>query len=146
MNISKFEELVAGTKLKERAKRLAYLVLVEGRRTTDVAQQEGVSRQLVHQAEQRVLRQQMLTEKIPEDWVRKSYWLPPNLAQAVNWIEEQARVRAGVTVKADKPTPDLSAKTVDLLVDLIAGRRRRPRPKTPDRSVIPDLFEETTGR
>lgn len=125
MEKTEFERLVHETGLQERAIRLALRVLVDGEKPADVAQSEDVSRQLVEQAVRRVQRQQQITNGIPDNWVRVSVSLPPELADSVLWIYQQARLDAGLLVDAERMPPHLSAAGVELITDLIAGRRRK---------------------
>jgi transposase len=57
-----FERVVARTELRERARRMAYAILVEGVSAGVAAAREGVSRQAAHKAAQAVRRRAALWE------------------------------------------------------------------------------------
>ena len=57
MTADEFERAVARTQLRERARRMAYAILVEGVSAGVAAEREGVSRQAARQAAQRVLQE-----------------------------------------------------------------------------------------
>ena len=125
MDKTLFDSLAEKTGLQDRARRLAYRVLVEGEKSVEVAKDEDVTRQLVDQAARRITRQQEIENGIPESWLPVSVSLPPELANAVKWIYRQARLDAGLVVDTDRKPPDISAEAVELITDLIAGRARR---------------------
>lgn len=56
MTPDEFERVVARTELRERARRMAYAILVEGVSSGIAAEREGVSRQAAHAAAQVVRR------------------------------------------------------------------------------------------
>lgn len=56
MTPDEFERAVARTQLRERARRMAYAILVEGVSAGVAAEREGVSRQAAHKAAQAVRR------------------------------------------------------------------------------------------
>lgn len=56
MTPDEFERVVARTQLRERARRMAYAILVEGVSAGVAAAREGVSRQAAHKAAQAVRR------------------------------------------------------------------------------------------
>jgi len=56
MTADEFTRAVARTQLRERARRMAYAILVEGVSAGVAAEREGVSRQAAHKAAQAVRR------------------------------------------------------------------------------------------
>jgi hypothetical protein len=120
-----FETLSKKTGMQDRAIRMARLVLVEGIKPAEAANSEGVSRQLAENAAKRILRQQQIEHEIPEHWIPVSVSLPKELAEMMLWIYQKARVNAGLLVGREKPVPTLSAQTIELIIDLIAGKVKK---------------------
>jgi len=60
MTDEEFECAVSRTRLKERARRMAYAILVEGVSAGVAAEREGVSRQAAHKAAQAVRRRALI--------------------------------------------------------------------------------------
>jgi hypothetical protein len=56
MTPDEFARIIARTELRERARRMAYAILVEGVSAGVAAEREGVSRQAAHKAAQAVRR------------------------------------------------------------------------------------------
>jgi hypothetical protein len=125
MDTITFETLSKKTGMQDRAIRMARLVLVEGIKPAEAANSEGVSRQLAENAAKRILRQQEIEHEIPEHWVPVSVSLPKELADMMLWIYQKARVNAGLLVGREKPVPTLSAQTIELIIDLIAGKVKK---------------------
>ncbi len=125
MDTITFETLSKKTGMQDRAIRMARLVLVEGIKPAEAANSEGVSRQLAENAAKRILRQQEIEHEIPEHWVPVSVSLPRELAEMMLWIYQKARVNAGLLVSGEKPMPVLSAETIELIIDLIAGKVKK---------------------
>ncbi len=125
MDTITFETLSKKTGMQDRAIRMARLVLVEGIKPAEAANSEGVSRQLAENAAKRILRQQEIEHEIPENWVPVSVSLPKELADVMLWIYQKARINAGLLVGGEKPMPILSAETIELIIDLIAGKVKK---------------------
>ena len=60
MTPDEFERIIARTELRERARRMAYAILVEGVSAGVAAAREGVSRQAAHKAAQAVRRRALI--------------------------------------------------------------------------------------
>jgi hypothetical protein len=125
MDTITFETLSKKTGMQDRAIRMARLVLVEGIKPAEAANSEGVSRQLAENAAKRILRQQQIEHEIPEHWIPVSVSLPKELAEMMLWIYQKARINAGLLVGGEKPMPILSAQTIELIIDLIAGKVKK---------------------
>jgi hypothetical protein len=125
MDTITFETLSKKTGMQDRAIRMARLVLVEGIKPAEAANSEGVSRQLAENAAKRILRQQDIEHEIPEHWIPVSVSLPKELAEMMLWIYQKARINAGLLVGGEKPMPILSAQTIELIIDLIAGKVKK---------------------
>ncbi len=125
MDTITFETLSKKTGMQDRAIRMARLILVEGIKPAEAANSEGVSRQLAENAAKRILRQQEIEHEIPEHWVPVSVSLPKELADMMLWIYQKARINVGLLVDGKKPVPELSAQTIELIIDLIAGKVKK---------------------
>ena len=66
MTDEEFECAVSRTRLKERARRMAYAILVEGVSAGVAAEREGVSRQAAHKAAQAVRRRAKVERASPD--------------------------------------------------------------------------------
>ena len=66
MTPDEFERVVARTELRERARRMAYAILVEGVSAGVAAAREGVSRQAAHKAAQAVRRRAKVERASPD--------------------------------------------------------------------------------
>ncbi len=67
---------------------IARAVLVDGMKTTEAANRYGMTRQRVHGIVQRF---RAAAQEVPTGWRRVEIWLPPELAQKVEAMAEQAR-------------------------------------------------------
>ena len=117
-------ELADKTAQKEKAKSLAFAVLVEGRKVSEVAADYNVSRQTVEHAVKRIERQSRLTEGIPDSWVSVSVSLPVEFSKAILWVQEQEKFRAGVIVRTKLDKPILSVEQIELLADLVVKQKK----------------------
>mgnify|MGYP000659241279 CR=1 FL=1 len=119
MNKTLFTELVEKTGQKQKAIDLAYAVLVEEKRVSEVAAEYQVSRQLVEHAVNRIVRQERMIASVPNDWVKIAVFLPPELAKAVIWIQEQEKYKAGIIVRTKLEKPIITVEQIELLADLM---------------------------
>ncbi len=119
MNKTLFIELAEKTGQKQKAKNLAYAVLVEEKRVSEVAAEYQISRQSVEHAVNRIVRQERMVNEIPDEWVKLSVFLPTGLAKAVLWIQEQEKHKAGVIVRTKLNRPSLTVEQIELLADLM---------------------------
>lgn len=67
---------------------IARAILVDGLKTTEAANRYGMTRQRVHGIVQRF---RAAAQEVPTGWRRVEVWLPPELAQKVEAMAEQAR-------------------------------------------------------
>jgi len=67
---------------------IARAVLVDGMKTTEAANRHNMTRQRVHGIVQRF---RAAAQEVPTGWRRVEVWLPPELAQQVEAMAEQAR-------------------------------------------------------
>ena len=105
MDKQTFDALAAQTKLKQRALKMAEDFLCHGMSAAEIAKREGMSRQLVNQAANRILKQMQLTDQHPEDWVTVTTTLPKAWAQWVLYIQAVEHAKAGLLVKSAPKVP-----------------------------------------
>lgn len=98
MTLDEFERAVAATRLRARARRMARAVLVEGIGQTEAAAREGVTRQLAHDAVQRVLVQHQRLGGWPIEWVAVTVVVPPDAADEVRAIARREARAAGLSL------------------------------------------------
>jgi hypothetical protein len=67
---------------------IARAVLVDGMKTTEAAKRHGMTRQRVHGIVQRF---RAAAQDVPTGWRRIEVWLPPELAEKVEAMADQAR-------------------------------------------------------
>jgi hypothetical protein len=67
---------------------IARAVLVDGMKTTEAANLHNMTRQRVHGIVQRF---RAAAQEVPTGWRRVEVWLPPELAQQVEAMAEEAR-------------------------------------------------------
>jgi predicted DNA-binding protein (UPF0251 family) len=67
---------------------IARAVLVDGMKTTEAANRHGMTRQRVHGIVQRF---RAAAQDVPTGWRRIEVWLPPELAEQVEAMADQAR-------------------------------------------------------
>jgi len=70
---------------------IAREVLVDGLPQTKVAEKHGITKQRVSDIMKRVL---AVVRGIPADWQLVEVWLPPELAEQVRQMENQAKAQA----------------------------------------------------
>ena len=125
MKEDEFIRLVKKTKLNHYSIRLAYRALVIGDKNVNIANAYKVKRQIVEQVKKRILRQQRIENSIPRTWEHISTHLPKELIEMVNWLEEQAKYQDGLIVKCSKNPPNLSAETIELILNLICSKTHK---------------------
>lgn len=125
MEKTQFDMLAGKTKLKERALRLAEMVLVDGIAATVAGKKEGVTRQLAEQAANRILRELKRQGKYPQEWRVITTVLPEPMAQVMEWIESKEREEAGLTLESKPYIPDLEARDVELITRMIGEWRKK---------------------
>jgi len=125
MKKTQFDNLAGKTKLKERALKLAEMVLVDGLAATVAGKKEGVSRQLVEQAVNRIFKELKRQGKCPQEWRVVTTVLPEPMAQVMEWIESKEREAAGLTLESKPYIPDLEAKDVELITRMIGEWRKK---------------------
>ena len=123
MDIERFDELATKTKLQDRALAMAKGMLVYGEKSIDIGRREGVTRQLVEQAKNRILRQLRMEEKKGKDWVTVTAVLPRGMANIVDYIEKREKERYGKVVAEKSMPPPITAGEIEILAELIAGRK-----------------------
>jgi hypothetical protein len=68
---------------------IARAVLVDGMKTTEAAHRYGMTRQRVHGIVQRF---RAAAQDVPTGWRRVEVWLPPEMAEQVEAMAENARL------------------------------------------------------
>ncbi|SHN92368.1 hypothetical protein BHECKSOX_579 [Bathymodiolus heckerae thiotrophic gill symbiont] len=124
MEKTEFRKLAEKTKLKDKAINLAEMVLVDGLSSGIVAKQNNVSRQLVDQATNRILRELTIFYNSPREWRAITTILPEPMIEVIKWIEGKEREKEGLIVKSKNRVPDLSASDVELLTEMIGEWRK----------------------
>jgi len=98
MKLSDFLEVANKTKLADRSKDAARLVLVEGMRAIDAARQLDMKRQHVQESVKRIEAAYLRAHGIPDGWECVTVCVPKELAGDVREIELQARHEAGMSM------------------------------------------------
>ena len=98
MNLADFIKAVVSTRMQQRTKDAARLVLVDGLKIVDAAKQMEMSPQQLGEAVARVEAAHMKTRGTPEGWAAVTVIVPPDRVEAVREIERQAMRSAGLTV------------------------------------------------
>jgi len=98
MKLSDFLEVANKTKLADRSKDSARLVLVEGVRAVDAAKQTGMKRQHVEESVQRIEAAYLRAHGVPDGWECVTVCVPKERAGDVREIELQARRDAGLSM------------------------------------------------
>jgi hypothetical protein len=98
MKLGDFLEVANKTKLAQRSKDAARLVLVEGMRAIDVARQLDMKRQHVQESVQRIEAAYLRAHGVPDGWECMTVCVPAEKAGDVREIELQARRDAGLSM------------------------------------------------
>lgn len=93
-----FARLAARTRLKERARAAARMVLVDGQNPSAVARATGYGRETVRAAAARVLREWRIETGAPAGWEVLTLALPVDAALEVREIEDRALRNAGLRI------------------------------------------------
>lgn len=128
MDKQTFDELAAKTKLKPRALKMAEDILCNSMSVAQVAEKEGVTRQLADQAANRILKQMKLVDKYPDDWVTVTTVLPKPWAQLVLYIQNVEYAKAGLITKSVPKTPEFELADIaeiSKMVDTILKKWRK---------------------
>lgn len=98
MNLSNFLTAANSTRMAQRTKDTARLVLVDGMRAIDAARQMEMKRQQVEEAVARIEAAYRATRGIPEGWECVTVCVPPEKSGDVREIERVAMRKAGLNV------------------------------------------------
>lgn len=98
MQLSEFIKTANSTRMTQRTKDAARLVLVDGMRVVDAAKQMEMNRQQVADAVSRVEAALKAAQGIPEDWECITVCVPPENVAEVREIEHRAMRKAGLSV------------------------------------------------
>ncbi len=98
MKLADFINATNATRMAQRTKDAARLVLVDGLRVIDAARQMEMKRQQVEEAVARIEAAHKALQGIPENWECVTVCVPPELANSVRDIERSALRRAGLSV------------------------------------------------
>lgn len=98
MQLSEFIKTSNNTRMAQRTKDAARLVLVDGMRTVDAARQMDMKRQQVQEAVARIEAAFKAAHGIPEGWECITVCVPPDRVSEVREIEHQAKREAGLNV------------------------------------------------
>lgn len=123
MEQQQFTELADRTKLAERAREAAELVLVEGRTATEAAALVGVSRQAASRASHRVLDELRRAEGWPDDWPAITLIAPARLGRLLQYLRDSIAVEQGITKRNTTKPPELEAGDIERLINLISEGR-----------------------
>lgn len=119
MDKQTFDELAAQTRMQERALKMAEDYLCNGIKMSQIAKREGVKWSLVHQAVNRIIRQQHLINRYPDDWTTLTVTLPKTWAQLVAYIQTAEHEKAGLLVKSVPKLPEFELKDIAELSKLV---------------------------
>lgn len=123
MEAQQFTELAERTKLADRAREAARLVLVEGRTATEAAALVGVSRQAASRAQHRVLDELRRMEGWPDDWPAITLIAPARLGDLLKYLRDSIAAEQGITKRNTSKPPALEASDVEALIELISSWR-----------------------
>lgn len=96
MTADEFERHVAGTRLQERARRMARAILVEGVSSGIAAEREGLTPQAARTAAQTVRRAAVQAGGFPSHWRVVTVIVPPDVAEDIHDMASAARKRIGL--------------------------------------------------
>lgn len=92
MTPAEFDRLAARTKLRERAREAARLVLVEGLSLAESSRRIGITAQCIHTARKAILRELREEQGTPPDWQVVTVLVPPSVAAKVRKLAESAAI------------------------------------------------------
>jgi hypothetical protein len=98
MNLSDFLTAANSTRMAQRTKDTARLVLVDGMRVIDAARQMEMKRQQVEEAVARIEAAYRAARGIPEGWECVTVCIPPERVGDVREIERAEIRKAGLSV------------------------------------------------
>lgn len=98
MRLSEFNTVVKSTRMGERARDAARLILVDGISAAEAGRQVGITRQAATKAAQRVEAVIRSQRGIPDHWECVTVCVPPERAAEIREIEREAMRAAGLTV------------------------------------------------
>lgn len=98
MKLAKFIKTTDSTRMAQRTKDAARLVLVDGLRVIDAARQMEMKRQQVEEAVARIEAAYKTAQGIPDGWECVTVCVPPDRAGDVREIQHEARRKAGLSV------------------------------------------------
>lgn len=119
MDKQTFDALAAQTRLGNRALKMAEDYLCHGIKASQIAKREGVNGKLVYQAVNRIVRQQRLINRYPEEWVTVTVTLPKAWAQWVAYIQTVEHEKAGLLIKSVPKLPEFELKDIMELSKLV---------------------------
>lgn len=98
MKLAEFIRTTDSTRMAQRTKDAARLVLVDGLRVIDAARQVEMKRQQVEEAVARIEAVYRKAKGMPEDWECVTVLVPPEQAEEIREIERVAMRKSGMTV------------------------------------------------
>jgi hypothetical protein len=98
MQLAEFIKITNSTRMAQRTKDAARMVLVDGMRTVDAAREMNMLPQQLKSAIDRVEAALKAMHGIPEDWECITLCVPPELINSVREIEHKAKRDAGLSV------------------------------------------------
>ena len=104
MTPAEFEDLANKTRLEDRGREVAKMVLVQGLRPAEVARRTGLSEATIRAARDAVLREMRKQAGAPPDWVSVTVIVPPTMATKIRRIAKNIR-RPRIVTKI-WPIPD----------------------------------------
>lgn len=122
MDKSLFDTLASKTNMREKSVAMAQRILVDGKSYSVVAREYNVSRQRARQAAQRIIRQEKIVCKMPENWQVKTVVLPREWTDMIAYIDSKVREKKGVYVRVKRSKPELDEEIVAILAGVLAGK------------------------
>lgn len=98
MTPQQFDRLAARTRLRDRARRMARAVLVDGLSKSAAARLEGVTPEAARQAADRILLELRREGGYPPDWQVVTVVVPAELAQDIRDRARHAAYAAGIAL------------------------------------------------
>jgi hypothetical protein len=98
MKLADFIKTADLTRMSQRSKDTARLVLVDGMRVIDAARQMEIKRQQVEDVVARIEAKYKAAQGIPKDWECVTVCMPPDQAKIVRELEHAAMKKAGLIV------------------------------------------------